>query len=313
MSYLARVKEQHHTIYKVILKEGNLELTARISGKLQFRLEHQWEYPVVGDWVQLDRNTETKGDAIITEVEQRKTAMQRVEAGISGRTQIIAANIDLLFICMSLNENYNLSRLERYLAAAYGCKITPVVVLTKADLCEDVPVYLERIHENNPEVEIITCTREDEHSYDKIAEKITSNITAGFIGSSGVGKSTIINFLVGEEKMKTQEIREEDSRGRHTTTHRELIQLANGGTVIDTPGMREFKLDESDVEDVFQEIQALAAGCRFSDCSHTKEPGCRVMEALKEGKIDKKRYQNYLKLKQEEQYRKSIAFKSKLW
>ncbi|MEG1889445.1 MAG: ribosome small subunit-dependent GTPase A, partial [Lachnospiraceae bacterium] len=168
-------------------------------------------------------------------------------------------------------------------------------------------------HENNPEVEIITCTREDEHSYDKIAEKITSNITAGFIGSSGVGKSTIINFLVGEEKMKTQEIREEDSRGRHTTTHRELIQLANGGTVIDTPGMREFKLDESDVEDVFQEIQALAAGCRFSDCSHTKEPGCRVMEALKEGKIDKKRYQNYLKLKQEEQYRKSIAFKSKLW
>lgn len=303
MNYLGRIKEQHHDLYQVQMEE-NQTITAKVSGKLRYQIKNQEEYPVVGDYVMLDRNSGDQGDGIIVEIQPRKTSMQRVEAGKTGRIQVIAANVDIVFICMSLNENFNLRRLERYLAAVYGCQIRPVLLLTKVDLCPDVENYLNQVKNQNPDLEILLTSSLNTDTLRAVRQMIEKDMTVSFIGSSGVGKSTLINGLMGEEYMKTGEIREDDDRGHHTTTHRELMELPGGGTVIDTPGMRELSLDQSDVKDVFEEIEEIGTGCRFRNCTHTNEPGCMVQEAIKNGEIDPKRFRSYLKLKKEETRRK---------
>ncbi len=214
----------------------------------------------------------------------------------------MAANIDVVFICMSLNHDYNLSRLERYLSVAWDSRATPVVVLTKADLCSDLPRVLAEITSIAVGTDILTTSCYDQSAKEQLLPYLGSGATASFIGSSGVGKSTLINLLAGQELLTTSAIREDDSRGRHTSTRRELLLLPEGGVVIDTPGMRELGLDSADLSKSFADIDALADRCRFVDCTHTGEPGCAVQAALETGELDQRRLASYQKLKKEARY-----------
>jgi ribosome biogenesis GTPase len=211
---------------------------------------------------------------------------------------------------MAVNQDFNLRRLERYLAVAYGAQITPIILLTKVDLCQSIDQYKNMIWKENPQVEIMECSVEQEIGLEAIKNKIKQDETAVFIGSSGVGKSTLVNRLMEENVLKTNTIREDDGKGRHTTTHRQLLMLPGGGTVIDTPGMRELALDDSDVSDTFEDIEELSTQCKFRNCSHNTEPGCAVKIAIDNGSLPYKRYKNYTKLLLEELNRQKRKKKS---
>ncbi len=308
--YLGRVSMQHHNIYSVIMEADGAEVRARTAGSLSRHFNGNADYPAVGDWVKLDRAGGEGGDAVICEMLPRKSALIRKEAGLGIQGQVIAANIDYVFICMSLNQDYNLKRLERYLTVSACTGITPVVVLTKADLNQEAEGMKEEVIRRNPGVEAILCSDRQGVGFGRIRSIMKAGVTAAFIGSSGVGKSTIINHLLGAQAMLTNTIREDDGKGRHTTTHRQLIRLEGGGTVIDTPGMRELYLDGGNIGDAFLDIAELAALCRFRDCSHRSEPDCAVKAAAESGKLSKTRYRNYLKLMQE---RDNLKRKRRTW
>ena len=227
----------------------------------------------------------------------------RKAAGTSKTEQAVAANIDTVFLCMSLNNDFNLRRLERYLAVAWESGADPVVVLTKADLCADLPQKQREVETIAMGVDILTTSAMEQEGYRQIMPYITEGRTVAFVGSSGVGKSTLINRLLGEERLATDGLRKDD-KGHHTTTHRELLFLPNGAMVIDTPGMRELGMWDtaSGVEQTFTDIEALAARCRFRNCSHTSEPGCAVRAALESGHLDAGRWLSYQKLKNENSY-----------
>lgn len=297
--YLGRVSMQHHNIYSVIMEADGAEVRARTAGSLSRRFKGNADYPAVGDWVKLDRESGENGDAVICEMLARKSALIRKEAGLGIQGQVIAANIDYVFICMSLNQDYNLKRLDRYIAVSSCPGIIPIVVLTKADLNQEAESMREEAMRRNPLIQVILCSDRQGVGFDRIRSIMTGNVTAAFIGSSGVGKSTIINRLLGTQAMLTNAVREDDGKGRHTTTHRQLIRLEGGGTVIDTPGMRELYLDGGNIGDAFSDIAELAALCRFRDCSHLSEPDCAVKAAVESGKLSKTRYMNYLKLMKE--------------
>lgn len=297
--YLGRVSMQHHNIYSVIMEADGAEVRARAAGSLLRKFKGNAGYPAVGDWVKLDRGSGDGGDAVICEMLPRKSALIRKEAGLGIQGQVIAANIDYVFICMSLNQDYNLKRLERYLTVSACPGIVPIVVLTKADLNREAESMKEEVMRRNPGVEAILCSDRQGVGFDRIRSIMTGSVTAAFIGSSGVGKSTIINSLLGTRAMLTKAIREDDGKGRHTTTRRQLIRLEGGGTVIDTPGMRELYLDGGNISDAFSDIAELAALCRFSDCSHVSEPDCAVKAAVESGSLPMTRYRNYLKLMRE--------------
>ena len=301
--FRGRVISQHHQHYLVLPEEREEPMLAMLSGKMAFAAKKTMDYPAVGDWVKLDRDTDEAGDAVITEMELRTSLLRRTEAGTGGNSQSIAANVDIIFICMSLNKDYNRRRLERYLAMAYGCEIRPVVILTKSDLEDEKETYLFEIMGAHPGLEILLCSNLTGEGLDQIKELIAGKWTVAFVGSSGVGKSTIINGLLGKDVLKTAEIREDDSRGRHTTTHRQLFPLEGGGAVIDSPGIREFGLDDSDVDEVFEDITDLELDCRFNDCTHGNEPGCALKQAIRDGRLDPKRFNSYMKLKAEEEAR----------
>ena len=294
--YPARVTEQHHNIYEVMGEQETLK--ARVSGKMAYNALDSMDFPVVGDWVMIDRLDGSNGEAVIHCVLPRKSAFGRKSAGTSNEGQIVAANIDIIFICMSLNENFNLRRLERYLSVAWSSMATPVVVLTKADLCDAVEMRLAETAEVAIGVDIVVCSAMAEDGYEELLPYISEGKTIAFVGSSGVGKSTMINRLMGEEILKTREIGDMD-KGRHTTTHRQLLLLPGGGIVIDTPGMRELQIDMADLSRSFEDIEELASMCKFSDCSHTKEPGCAVQRAIANGELSQKRFDNYIKLQTE--------------
>lgn len=256
--------------------------------------------PAVGDFVELDTEG-TRIDGILP----RRTALVRQAAGQQTREQVIAANIDIVFVVTSMNDEFNESRLERYLAVVWESGATPVVVLNKADLATDPDDYVNRAARCAPGVDVVALTAVDDRGAAPLDTYLRPGRTYVLVGSSGVGKSTIVNAILGESVQDTGEIREDDDEGRHTTTRRDLIVLSDGrGVLIDTPGMRELQLwDASDgVAATFEDIEQHAARCRFRDCSHDGEPGCAVAEALDSGALDHRRLANYQKLQRELAY-----------
>lgn len=297
--FIARVGEQHRDLYKVIGEEG--EFYATVSGKLAYNASDSTDFPAVGDWVMTDRTDDRAGNAIIHHVLRRKSLFTRKAAGTANATQIVAANIDIIFICMSLNADFNLRRLERYLTIALDSMATPVIVLTKADLCRDLGSRLAAVSTVSLSTDVVVCSSKGDYGYQDILHYIKEGKTIAFIGSSGVGKSTLINRLLGRDLLPTKEIREDD-KGRHTTTHRQLLLLPDGGVVVDTPGMRELQLDYGNLAKSFEDIEALAAKCKYKDCSHTKEPGCEVQRAIKSGELSEERFESFNKLHKEISY-----------
>ncbi len=225
----------------------------------------------------------------------------RKTAGAASDTQIVAANIDTVFICMSLNNDFNLRRLERYLSIAWDSGAVPVVVLTKSDLCEDIESRLKDTLSMAIGADVLVTTSTSDDGYLSVKGYISSGRTVAFIGSSGVGKSTLINRLVGKNVLDTNELRNDD-KGRHTTTRRQLIVLPEGGAVIDTPGMRELGIISADLSKSFADIDRLASKCRFGDCTHKSEPGCAVKKAIQDGILLAERLESYNKLKKETKY-----------
>lgn len=298
-----RIISQHHRDYLVMLEPSGETLLAELAGKLAYEAKRQSDYPTVGDWVALDRAHSHGGKGQILELEDRTSLLRRTEAGTAGKSQNLAANVDTLFVCMSLNRDFNIRRLERYLAMAYGCAIRPVLLLTKTDLTDDKQGYLTEIRDLFPDLAVHLCSSLTGEGIQSVREEIAGTKTVVFLGSSGVGKSTIINGLLGHEGLATGAIRENDGRGRHTTTSRQLIPLEGGGAVIDSPGIRELALDDSDVSGVFSDIEDLADSCRFNDCTHVNEPGCAVRQAVRDGRVTPDRYNSYMKLMAEEKAR----------
>lgn len=294
----ARVIAQEKGLYK--LSNGDEIKNATVSGKYMYTASTVSDYPAVGDYVIADWHED--GNAIIQSLFPRKSCFIRKAAGNDKQEQVVAANVDTVFLCMSLNNDYNLRRLERYLAVAYDSGATPVIVLTKSDLCEDVEAKLSEIRAIAVGADVLAVSTLND-GYKALTEYIKPEKTIAFLGSSGVGKSTLINKLSGSESIATGGLRNDD-KGRHTTTHRELITLQNGAYLIDTPGMRELGMwdNESGIDTAFSDIEALMCKCRFSDCTHTKEPGCAVLKAIEEGNLDASRWESYNKLKTENTY-----------
>ncbi len=299
---MGRVAVQYKNLYKVYCEKG--ELLASVSGKMNYGITGLQDYPAVGDWVLLGKTGHKEDRTVIHGILTRKSKFSRKTAGRTVEEQVIAANIDTVFICMSLNRNFNLRRLERYIALAWDSGAAPVVLLTKSDLSHDLEDRIEEASAVACGVDILTVSCINGSGLPEIGGYILPGRTVAFLGSSGVGKSTIINELLGEQRQFTREVRRDDDRGRHTTTNRELLLLPSGGIVIDTPGMRELHVLDVDqgIGTAFDDVESFAAGCRFADCSHTVEPGCRVREAIEAGELSEGRFENYLKLKKEASY-----------
>jgi len=296
---LARVTEQHRETYQVISASG--PLPAEIPGKLRHELIVATDFPAVGDWVLITVAPDQQL-ALIQRVLPRQSVLERAAVGKTGAGQIIAANVDTIFICMSLNANFNVHRVERYLTMAWDSGAVPVVVLTKADLCADVAAKLAELADVTMGVDVITCSAQTGTGVDALKSYVTGNRTVSFIGSSGVGKSTLINSLLGGDVLVTQAIRMDDDKGRHTTTSRELLRVPTGGVVIDTPGMRELQVQGGELTKAFADITMLASQCKFRNCTHQTEPGCAVQAAIATGELDASRLASYRKLQLELSY-----------
>lgn len=299
---IGRIAVEYKNMYKIFCEDG--ELIGVISGKMNYTASNRQDYPAVGDWVIIDKVKSNEERTVIRGILSRKSKFSRKIAGNTFEEQIVATNIDVAFLCMSLNQNFNLRRLERYITMAWDSGATPVVLLTKSDLCDDLEEKLEQTMNVavGADVHCISCI--NKHGLSEIKTYIKQGKTVAFFGSSGVGKSTIINELAGESRQDTKETSALGDKGKHTTTNRELILLKDGGIVIDTPGMREIHiLDvEESVDAAFEDIEELTKKCKFSDCTHTSEPKCAVREAIESGMLKRERFENYLKLKREAEF-----------
>lgn len=288
----ARISAQHLGAYDLLTEIG--PMTGQVSGRLRHISRSPSELPAVGDWVAI-RTTDATS-VVIEGVLERKSTLSRKVAGVVTDEQIIGANIDVLFVVCALDDDLNLRRIERYLSVAWQSGALPTIVLTKSDLCDDVVEIQAAVEKIAPETDVFVVSDKDPSSVAALYESIQPGTTLGLVGSSGVGKSTLLNLFAGQEVMPTGDLRR-DGKGRHTTSHRQLIPLPHGVTVIDTPGMREIQLWDvsGGISTAFEDIEALAAGCRFSDCSHLHEPGCAVKEAVKDGTLPHARLESYEK------------------
>lgn len=302
---LARVSAVDRDNYLVVGEKD--EMLANIEGKLRYQAESSMDLPAVGDWVYVKYYNDYTF-AIIHEVLPRRTFLRRKTAGKSVEYQLISANIDTALIMQSLDANFNLRRLERYLVAVNEGNIKPVILLSKADLLSvrEIGNKISMISQLDDSLNVIVFSNKTGEGLDKIRSIIKSGKTYCLIGSSGVGKTTMLNRLLGGDIYATSEVREKDNRGRHTTNRRQLIILKTGGLVIDTPGMREFGNISVDtgLTETFADIYDISKKCRFSDCMHIDEPGCAIVDAIKKGELDIKRFKSYEKLRKEADYNK---------
>jgi ribosome biogenesis GTPase len=296
----ARIASESRELYKVYCEYG--ELAAKISGKMRYLVGEEGQLPATGDWVVIVPQVNEKS-AIIHAMIPRKSKFSRKVAGEITKEQVVAANADTVFIVSGLDggRNLNLRRIERYLTLAWNSGASPVIVLNKTDLCPDLDAGISSVESVAMGVPVHALSARERSGLDALYTYIESGKTAAFLGSSGVGKSSIINALIGEDRQETGEIREDDKMGRHTTTRRELIILPSGGIVIDTPGMREIQMwaGEDDLEGAFPDIATLAERCYFNDCTHDREPGCAVRDAIEAGDLELSRFESYKKLQNE--------------
>lgn len=296
-----RIVLEHKHSYRIMTEHA--EWLGTISGNYAFHAMMRKDYPAVGDWVLVEQ-IPGEEKCIIHKLLPRQSVFSRKLAGLEIDEQIVAANADFILIVMSLNHDFNERRLERYTTAAWNSGATPIIVLTKIDLCDDVEGFIKKTQEVAFGIDIYPISALTGQGLAPLKELLRPHKTAALMGSSGVGKSTLTNALVDANKMLVQTIREDDSRGRHTTTYRELFSLPTGGIIIDTPGMRELQLwDTGDaLETSFSDIESLSTSCCFRNCSHKKEPGCAVQLAIQTGELQQARYTSYLKLQKEVAY-----------
>lgn len=296
-----RVALEHKNFFRVYTQHG--EVLAEISGKLRHEAANRRDLPAVGDWVVI-RSRPEGGRVTIHAVLPRRTSFVRKIAGSRTEEQIVGANIDTVLLVTSLNQDFSVRRIERYLLIAWESGAKPIIILSKSDLCDRVDERINEVQAVAHGVPVHAISVVTGRGLNDVAQYFKRGQTVALLGSSGVGKSTLINQLTGDDHLKVQTVREHDDRGRHTTTHRELILLPGGGLVLDTPGMRELQLWDGDdsLQLVFDDIEALAEKCFFSDCRHQDEPRCAVREALRAGTIDTGRYEGYEKLQKELKY-----------
>jgi ribosome biogenesis GTPase / thiamine phosphate phosphatase len=302
-----RVIAEHKERYIVSTTKGEFE--AEITGNMRFTAKNREDFPAVGDWVAL--LTYESDFAIIHRILPRFSIIKRQATGQFGEIQIIASNIDYAFIVQAVDRDFNINRLERYLTICNSAKVSPIIVLSKTDLIkqDQVKEMLRSMKTRIKDVQVIAISNETQDGYDEIKAAIEKGKTYCMLGSSGVGKSTLLNNLSGMTIMRTDTISQSTNKGRHITSHRELIVLENGGILIDNPGMREVGIADSanGLEITFNMIASLSPNCRFKDCTHTIETGCSVIEAVKKGEFDKASYENYLKMEREKEHFESTV------
>ena len=294
---IARVITVHKDSYTI--NNGKGDVSAEVTGKLMFSADSSLDYPATGDWV-IAQYYDKNSFAIISEIVTRKSVLKRKTSGKNIEFQLIATNIDTGLIVQSLDTNYNLRRLERYLVMVNESDIQPVVLLSKSDMLSvnEIDKKIAEIQALIPDIRVVPFSNKDQTGLQHVKELLVPWKTYCLLGSSGVGKTTLINNLQDEVRLKTHSVREKDGKGRHITTRRQLINLKNGAMIIDTPGMRElgnFAVDTG-IHSTFDEIAELSNQCRYNDCSHTQEQGCSILAALKDGIISQERYQNFMKL-----------------
>ncbi len=304
---IGRVIAEHRERYIVKTEAG--EYDSELIGNLRFTAESRRDFPAVGDWVAVSAYDDDK--ALIHRIFPRKSILERQAAGRSGQLQIIAANIDFALIVQAVDRDFNINRLERYLTICHTAKVEPLIVLSKTDLISDevLAALTRQISERVIATPVITVNNQDPDGYAALAEAVKPGKTYCLLGSSGVGKSTLTNTLSGQEQMKTGAISESVKKGKHVTSHRELIVLKNGGLLIDNPGMREVGIADTGtgLETTFDTILALAETCKYKDCSHTSETGCAILNALDNGEIDEAAYGNYQKMQREKKHFESTV------
>ena len=294
----ARVIVSTHLFYKLMSENG--DITGKLSGKFRHTCSSKGDFPTVGDWIAF-KPSKNKGFVPIQAILERKSAFSRKVAGKVSDKQVIAANIDTILIVNGLDQDFSLRRIERYVTLAGESGAGFVIVLNKADLCKDLDNVIASIRDLFEDVPVHAISALDDHGLDTILELFVPGSTYVFLGSSGVGKSTIINRLLGEDRIRTSSVSDHDGRGRHTTTSKNLMLLPNGAIVIDTPGLREVQLlcTGEGLKCAFPDIETLAEGSRFTDCTHTSEPGCAVLAAVENGAVPGERLDSYHKLKRE--------------
>ncbi len=296
----ARVIRQDLGRYQLISEQGLF--TGILPGKARLNT-NKAERPTVGDWVLVTKQ-EHGGEVIIDQLLERNTKFSRKEAGEKFSEQVVAANIDVVFIVTGLDENFNARRIERYMLLCQTSGAMPVVILNKADLCDDIDEKVDQVKAVAGQAPIHVLSALAEDGVTPLQAYVSSGVTIAVMGSSGVGKSTLINGLLGYDHFKTGAVRDTDSKGRHTTTHRELCPIPSGGMIIDTPGMRELQVwsDEQHLAETFEDVEELTSFCKFSDCQHQTEPGCAILEAIEKDQLSEERWVSYQK------YLRELAF-----
>lgn len=304
---VGRVISEHKERY--VVKTPEKEYDGEIIGNLRFTANHRSDFPAVGDWVAISEYDNDK--VLIHSVFPRKTIIERQAVGKHGEKQIIATNIDYAFIVQAVDRDFNINRIERYLTICNTSNVSPIIILNKIDLINESELsdLMSDVQDRIKHVPIFPISNDSQKGLEKLIEVIEKGKTYCLLGSSGVGKSSLMNNLSGKEVMKTNSISSSTNKGRHVTSHRELLVLENGGIIIDNPGMREVGIADSKegLEITFNAISDLSKGCKFKDCTHTTEVGCAVLKAVESGELDKSSYENYLRMEREKEHFESTV------